>query len=173
MHLGKLAAGVVLGALALSAGNAGARGGWAITTLDSLKAAPVARQSTEVGYTILQHGVTPVSVDDTFIVVQPAKGEPLRFSGRVEGPVGHHVADVTFPGSGTFTWSVEQGWFGPQDLGTVDVVGSATPTAAASGGNDTPLALRVGLLAATVLCAGVFGAGLASRRRRPAVLAAG
>ncbi len=174
MHLGKLGAGLVLGALALSAGNAAAKGGWAITTLDSLKAAPVAGQSTEVGYTILQHGVTPVSLDDTFIVVQPAKGESLRFAGRAEGPTGHHVAAVTFPGSGTHTWSVEQGWFGPQDLGTVEVVGSAaTPTAASSGGNETPLALRIGLLAATVLCAGLFGAGLAARRRRPAVLAAG
>lgn len=174
MHLGKLGAAVVLGALTLSAGNAGAKGGWAVTTLDSLKAAPVAGQSTQVGYTILQHGVSPVSVEDTFIVVLPADGKPLRFAGRAEGPVGHHVADVTFPGSGRFTWSVEQGWFGPQDLGTVDVVGpSAVPSAASSGGADTPLAVRIGLIVATVLCAGLFGAGLVSRRRRPAVLAAG
>jgi len=166
-------AGVVFGVLALSAGISDAKGGWAITTLDSLNAAPVAGQSTDVGYTILQHGVTPVSLDDTFIVVQPAKGAPIRFAGRAEGPKGHHVAAVTFPASGRFTWSVEQGWFGPQDLGTIDVVGSSPAATATSSGDDTPLALRVGLLVATLLCAGVFGAGLASRRRRPAVLAAG
>jgi hypothetical protein len=166
-------AGVMVGALVLSAGSAGA-GGWAVTTLDSLMAAPVAGESTEVGYTILQHGVTPVAVDDTFIVVQPAKGEALRFAGRPEGPVGHHVASVTFPSSGQFTWTVEQGWFGPQDLGTIDVV--STPVAATSsslGSDGSPAALRIGLLAATLMCAAVFGAGLASRRRRPSVLTAG
>lgn len=174
MRLRMLAgAGVVLGALALSAGNAGA-GGWAVTTLDSLKAAPVAGQTTAVGYTILQHGVTPVSLDDTFIVVRQAKGAPLRFAGRADGPTGHHVADVTFPATGTFTWTVEQGGFGPQDLGTVDVVGSpSAATTTASGSNDTPLALRIGLLAATAVCAALCGAGLASRRRRPVVLAGG
>lgn len=37
-------------------------GGWAVTTLDSTPAA-TANQTVEVGFTIRQHGVTPVNPD--------------------------------------------------------------------------------------------------------------
>jgi hypothetical protein len=177
MHVRTLiaGAGVALAVTALTVTAAGA-GGWAVTTLDPVSAAPVPGESTPIGYTILQHGETPVSLDDTAIVVTPAQGgQPMRFAGRPNGAVGHHVAQVTFTAAGTFRWSVEQGWFGPQDLGTIEVAAAGvTPAGASNSGDGTPVALRAGLLAATVLCAGLFGAGLAiRRRRRPAVLAAG
>jgi hypothetical protein len=100
-------------------------GGWAVTTLDST---PVARVGdvVPVGFVIRQHGVTPVHLDgEVGIEVRSPSGSVEFFAASPSGPVGHYVADVVFREAGAVTWSVHQGWFGPQELGVIAVAKDA------------------------------------------------
>jgi hypothetical protein len=160
---------VGLAAALVPSGQAGA-GGFAVTTLDPLPEI-TPDEPAEVGFTIRQHGVTPVAVDDVRLMLHPEDGgSTVMFDARAEGPLGHYVADVVVP-AGTHRWEVIQGWFGPQDLGPLVVAAGrgALPT----GGDDRrwPEPVRYGLLALTVASAVVFVAALAGvprPRRRPA-----
>ncbi len=180
MRLRRLIAGVVAGtggvllAATVLAAAPAAAGGWAVTTLDPLGTAPVAGRPFTVGYTIRQHGQTPIAVDDSAIVVIPADGgPPLRFPGHPDGVVGHHVADVTFPAAGSVQWRVDQGAFGAQDLGPITVGTGTAPDLARSGDAGTTSAARWaargGALALTVAAGAATVAALVGRRRaRPA-----
>ncbi len=100
-------------------------GGFAVTTLDQLPTTLRANESFPLGYTIRQHGVTPLPNVATRIVAQhPATGESIGFVGRPAGEPGHYVAEVRFPAEGVWLWQVEQGPFAPQQLGSVSVVGA-------------------------------------------------
>lgn len=140
-----------------SSTGAGA-GGWAVTALDPLPVPPAAGVTTEVGFTILQHGRTPAVGLDTAIVL-----DGTRFGAREEGDPGHYVAAVTFPEAGTYDWYVEPGWFQPQELGSI-TVGPPRPAADSA----APWALRWGLVSATLL-AGLWAASLLRHQRRPEV----
>ena len=118
-------------ALALSSPALG--GGWAVTTLDSVPDGFEAGQTYSIGYTIRQHGVTPVSVDRTEIrVTHSDSGKRLSFRGVPEGPVGHYVAKVTIPAAGTWTWDVTQGPFEAHPLGKITVSMPGTAAVAAT-----------------------------------------
>jgi hypothetical protein len=134
-------------------------GGWAVTTLDPLTM-PEAGEQVDVGFTIRQHGVRPVAVDDVSIVVTATDGAQESFAARPDGAVGHYVATVTFPAEGPARWRVEQGWFGPQDLGVVNP--SAAPAPESSTRQWSAL-WRIGL---PVLAAGLVLALVLDRRRR-------
>jgi hypothetical protein len=114
---------VTTAALVLMAPAAAAlAGGWAITSLDELPAELRAGSNYEIGYTILQHGRTPVAVDETAILIHdPSSGNTGTFAGVPDGPIGHYVAEVAFPESGTWEWQVAQGYFAPHELGSVSV----------------------------------------------------
>jgi hypothetical protein len=152
-----------LAALLLFATPASA-GGWAITSLDALPA-PVAGEEVEVGFTILQHGVTPVdqeAVDDgegISVVVRSPAGDETVFPAQADGAVGHFVAEVEFPEAGTATWWVDQGWFGPYELGEIEVgspAGAATGTTSSTGGADGSAPLGLRLLLPGVALAGLI-----------------
>ena len=180
----KLKLGVVVAVTAtvgfLTVGTAFA-GGWAVTIIDKVPATFVAGETYEIGYTILQHGRTPANVDGTAILTQSASGTADRFPGKRDGSPGHYVASVRFPGSGTFTWAVDQGGFAEQDLGPVEVVepvaagssSSASPNASTSTETatvetSTPTALRAALLLTALAALGMFAvqAGAWFSRRR-------
>lgn len=144
------ALGAALAAALLVASPATA-GGWAISSLDPLPEL-VAGEEIPVGFTILQHGVTPTGGEDlgeVSVVIRSDSGRNETFAARPDGAEGHFVAEVTFPESGSFTWTVNQGWFGPYELGRVDVAGasggSATGSAPSAGdpGYRWPLGLRL------------------------------
>ena len=130
----------ILAALALLALSVRAlAGGWAVTTFDSLPDAFYAGQSYTLGYTIRQHGVTPISVDRTEIIALHS-AKTVSFPGKADGSIGHYVANVYFPADGAWTWQVTQGPFAPQDLGTLAVQAPAT-TATSGVVPAAPLAL--------------------------------
>ena len=163
-----LAISAIAAAAAFALSSPAAAGGWAVTSLDPMAAAPVADEDVAIGFTIRQHGQTPVTVDDVAIVVTDAAGETTRFPAVPEGPVGHYLATIRLPAAGAYEWSVEQGWFGPQDLGTLDVAGAAA-TGGSGGGSDTsPLTTPLAVLAAALIGAGLFDLGRTSARRRAA-----
>jgi hypothetical protein len=155
-------AAVAAALLPFAASDPADAGGWAVTTLDPL-APPVAGEQVDVGFTIRQHGVRPVAVDDVSIVVTDTGGAQESFPARPDGPVGHYIATVTFPADGPVRWRVEQGWFGPQDLGVVSPTSAAPEPAAPT--QPWPALWRIGLpvLAAAFVLALVLG----RRRRTP------
>jgi hypothetical protein len=121
----------ILALAALGIQSPALAGGWAVTTFDDLPGEFVAGQNYDLGYTIRQHGKTPINVDRTEIVAYGKSGKTLSFAGRADGPVGHYTATVYFPAEGAYTWQVTQGPFEPQALGTLTV--HATPSAGAAG----------------------------------------
>jgi hypothetical protein len=142
-----------------------AAGGWAVTSLDPFEQ-PVAGQPITIGFTILQHGVTPVDVDGAGIRVfqKGTAGEFFPALHDGDGRVGHYTARLVFPREGTFTWLVEQGFFGPQELGQITInTSSATPAAGTAA--RWPSALRYGLPLVAALCVAVI-VGRSGRGRR-------
>ena len=137
----------------------------------SLDAVPVANagQRATVGFTILQHGVTPVDLlgdpaNEVGIEIRQADGTVQFFPASGDGAVGHYVTTLEFPAAGSYAWSVRMGWFGPQELGTL-VVHNAT--------GDTSTgwpAARTVMLTLTIVLAGIGIVDLV-RTRRPAGLA--
>jgi hypothetical protein len=158
---------VVLVGLAVAlvpSGQAGA-GGFAVTTLDPLPALTPDETAT-IGFTIRQHGVTPVALDGVRLVVYPNDGGATAvFEARAEGPLGHYVADIVVP-AGTHRWEVVQGWFGPQDLGPLVVATGGGVTPSGGDGRRWSEPVRYGLLALTAVSAIVFVAALAGFPRR-------
>jgi hypothetical protein len=146
-------------ALLIGAGSAALAGGWAVTSFDSLPPSFHAGETYALGYTIRQHGVTPVNVDRTEIVIGRAGGgESRAFAGVREGAVGHYVARVTFPASGAWTWQVTQGPFEAQSLGNVQVqpaLGARAENAPLAQNSPAPAPIPSQLLAAA---AGFFAA---------------
>jgi hypothetical protein len=112
---------LALGALATPA----LAGGWAVTTFDDMPSQIVSGKEYALGYTIRQHGATPINVSKTEILAVAVSGRTLSFPGRSDGAVGHYVATVFFPAGGTYTWQVTQGDFAPQDLGKITILAAA------------------------------------------------
>ena len=65
------------------------------------------------------------------------------------------MAEVTFPEAGTSTWHVHQGWFGPQDLGSIEVATGAAPAVTDSTDHDWPAVVRFGLPVLALVAVGV------------------
>jgi hypothetical protein len=153
--MGRRAAALVIGLFALwSGGPSPARaGGWAVTQVDPFDQ-PAAGEDLEIGFTILQHGQTPVDVDGVLIVVEDPDGDTTEFPAESAGTVGRYRATIEFPESGRYHWSVIQGWFGPQDLGELDV--------GATGWSPPVAAWFVGPLAV----AAIAGTGMVVARQR-------
>lgn len=137
-------------ALTLALAATAFAGGWAVTTLDQLPPDMRAAQSYAIGYTIRQHGVTPVNVEPMggtteIQITAPDGAKTLRYKGAPEGATGHYVATVIFPYQGVWTWQVTQGPFQPQGLGTTNVLApvgadASAPAAPAAAAAAAPAA---------------------------------
>jgi hypothetical protein len=177
-----LAAGLVL-ALATPA----SAGGWAVSTLDAPPGQLAAGQDHQIGFTIRQHGVTPVNLAPADgavgIRMVSASGETFTFLAEQQGAVGHYVATVKVPTAGSWSWEVLQGWFQPQSLGSIDVTEGggpasqtpasqtpASPASTASGVEAWRIAAVVvaGLLVLAVLAELVIGRRKHRRAAAPA-----
>jgi hypothetical protein len=161
--------------LLMLAAPAAVAGGWAITSMDELPGEFRAGETYQLGYTILQHGKTPVDGAMTEITARnTATGETLRFVGEADGKPGHYVAEVTFPQGGSWTWSVTQGAFAVHELGELTVSAAPVAAVAATAGAQATASLPIWglvLATATVIALGVFATQLvAAIRRRSAKL---
>jgi hypothetical protein len=153
--------------LVLGFGTAASAGGWAVTTLDEVPV-PASGEAVTVGFTILQHGVTPANLDEgVAIEITGADGTVEVFPATNDRP-GHYVASVVFPAAGEYRWAVQQGWFGEQELGSLSVGGPSSTTT----GYRFPTVVRYGLPVLAIGLAGLAIADvLAGVRRRRTVMA--
>jgi hypothetical protein len=155
-------------AIPFAVGSNASAGGWAISTLDEVPA-PAPGETVMVGFTIRQHGVTPVNIEDpgldVGVVVTGPSGGVEFFPAAQEGEVGHYVADVVFGEAGVHSWAIRQGWFSDHELGTIDT-SSATGTVGGGTSMSTQF-LRYGMPTLALALAGYAAIDtIGSRRRR-------
>jgi len=81
-------------------------GGWAVITLDELPGDVVAGEPLIVGFTVLQHGRTPMS-DLAPSIIANSKEEKFVVLAEPEGKPGHYTAVLTFPKEGDWSWSIQ------------------------------------------------------------------
>lgn len=136
-----------LGAVVAAVAPAAVAGGWAITTIDEAPASFEAGTSYEIEYTILQHGKTPADVEATALLFRSGE-TTVEAPGEPTDVVGTYVARVTLPEPGAWTWEVSQGWFGVQELGTIEATQSSHGAAASTPGTWLRIVLPMFALAA-------------------------
>ena len=81
-------------------------GGWASATLDSQPDDPGAGGTVVIGFTLLQHGVTPVDWGKPqAVLVDQETGQQVTAMARPDGAKGHWVAELNVPAAGS--WQLE------------------------------------------------------------------
>jgi hypothetical protein len=153
---------LVVGASALPA----SAGGWAVTSLDELPA-PIAGESVDVGFTILQHGQTPAVLESGVgLELVLADGTTQFFEAVADGVPGHYVATVTFPAdAGSYQWRAHMDWFGTYELGSINVAAASSSAVSGAGSSIWP-DLRWVTLAGSIVLGGVAIADLVVTRHR-------
>jgi len=160
--LAALAATMILAGTALA-------GGWANAVMDEPPPSdpPSAGEPITIGFTLLQHGVTPVNDPAPTVTVRNATGEELSVIATQEGASGHWVAVITFPSDGTWRYEVTHelivgmNGFNPVTVGSVAPAAPAASTATSAVAAQ-PLATLVLALLLTLAIAAAF---ILSRRR--------
>ncbi|MDQ2692443.1 MAG: cytochrome c [Chloroflexota bacterium] len=81
-------------------------GGWAVISLDELPANVVAGEPLTIGFTVLQHGHSPM---DGLAPTVTAFHKDTRFIAEAEpgSKPGHYTATLTFPREGEWMWSIQ------------------------------------------------------------------
>jgi plastocyanin len=97
-------------------------GGWAVVHLDEPPTDVRSGTTWRVGFTVLQHDVTPTSeVDVVVTAVHQETGETVTANATQEGPVGHFVAEMTLPLAGGWKWAIEPAPFAATTFETLHV----------------------------------------------------
>jgi hypothetical protein len=100
-------------------------GGWAVITLDEMPSNLVAGKPFTIGFTVLQHGRTPMTDLHPTITAALNKEQELVMDAEPEGKPGHYVATVTLPLEGEWQWSV-QAFTMDQKMPTLSVAAAST-----------------------------------------------
>jgi hypothetical protein len=82
-------------------------GGWAVITLDELPNDVRAGQPLTVGFTVRQHGITPMDGLEPTITARLGFNEKFIVQAEPDGERGHYAATVTFPKEGKWEWSIQ------------------------------------------------------------------
>ena len=82
-------------------------GGWAVITLDAFPTGIVAGEPFTVGFTVLQHGKTPMTGLDATITANLHNKTEFMVDAEPEGKPGHYTATMTFPMEGEWQWSIQ------------------------------------------------------------------
>jgi len=157
---------LVLAVAAAVAVPVASAGGWATVGLSSLPPSGLEpNQAWPVDITVLQHGETPLAGVTPIVRVRDGGGKVVEsFTAKPTGKTGVYHAVVSFPGSGTYSYEVYDGFttYGGAKTHTFKPVEIGAP-------GDSfpylPVAVALALALALALAAGTV---LALRRRHPA-----
>jgi hypothetical protein len=106
-------------------------GGWAVITLDELPSGVVAGEPLSIGFTVLQHGRTPMTDLYPTINAKLSSTEIVSASAEPSGKPGHYAATLTFPKEGNWKWSI-QAFTMDQPMPVLDVAAPGGASASAS-----------------------------------------
>ena len=153
---------LVLAVAAVSVPAASA-GGWATVGLSSLPPSGLEpNQNWPVDITVLQHGQTPLAGVTPIVRVRDDGGKVVRsFTAAPTGKIGVYRAVVTFPGKGTYSYEVYDGF------GTYGGARTHTFKPVAIGGGDGGFPYGLLALALGVAFALAAATVLILRRRSP------
>lgn len=83
-------------------------GGWAVVTLDALPSDPKAREPFAIGFTVRQHGRTPLGgLEPSIQATHSQTGDRVTASAEEEGRLGHYTATLTLPSAGDWSWGID------------------------------------------------------------------
>jgi cytochrome c2 len=82
-------------------------GGWAVITLDELPTNISAGEPHTIGFTVLQHGRTPMTDIAPTVTAELSFDEKFVVQAEPEGKPGHYTAVLTFPKEGNWEWSIQ------------------------------------------------------------------
>ena len=145
-------------------------GGWAKAVMDTPPNDPAGpNEPVTLGFTLLQHGETPVDWGSAQIVLtNDQSGQEIVATATPNGPIGHWTADVTFPAEGSWSYQVRHDLEITLMRAQPITVGSsqAATTGAATIG-ISPALLAAGGFLALLAMALLVGALLVVRRSSP------
>ena len=75
--------------------------------LDTLPSGVMAGQPITIGFTVLQHGKTPMADLYPTITATLSSVDTFVVKAKPEGKVGHYTAILTFPKAGNWSWSIQ------------------------------------------------------------------
>ena len=142
-------------------------GGWAIITLDELPTNVVAGEPLTVGFTVLQHGKTPMPGLYPTITVTLPKSEHFVVNAEPKGKPGHYTATLTIPKEGDWEWSI-QAFTLDQPMPTLSVAAPVAQIVSQPVVKGTPTTVPSSLLPViriTALGVGLAGLVFAFRRK--------
>jgi hypothetical protein len=119
-------------------------GGWAMASFDQVPGEFEAGSTYDLHYSILQHGVTPVDVGDSQVLIVDSAGSITAFDAVPLGEPGRYSVSITFPESGSWDWEVTMGPFASHPMGSIDVREASVESSGA--GSPARLMLPVALL---------------------------
>lgn len=82
-------------------------GGWAVITLDELPTNVIVGEEFTVGFTVLQHGKTPMTDLSPIVIANLNKDSQFKVIAEEEGKPGHYTATLKFPREGEWNWTIE------------------------------------------------------------------
>lgn len=160
--------------ITLAVAGVAAAGGWATATLDPPPDAPVAGEPVEMGFTLMQHGVTPTDWGvATFVVIDDESGERTDYRATLSGPPGHWTVEVTFPADGTYRFEVVHD-VAIQSVNVAETILTVGGAGAASATSPSAPSVALAALAGAlglILAVGLWFAGGLRMPRPPRVAA--
>lgn len=153
-------------ALTLILATSALAGGWANAIMDSPPDDPGGpNQPITIGFSLLQHGVTPVDWGTAQVVLtNEATGQSVTVDAAPQGKAGHWVAEVSVPAEGTWSYEVRHDLeismvgFDPIVIGEAAAAPAAAPASTAATAQPALLLAGafLGLLALAGMTAGVI-----------------
>jgi len=141
-------------------------GGWAVITLDELPSNIVAGEPLTIGFTVLQHGKTPMTDLEPTVTAGSSLDEKLVVRAEPEGKPGHYVATLTFPKEGKWEWSIQAFTMDqPMPVLTVAAPGAATASQPVNTKPASTIISPLLILRTLVLGIGLIGLVVVFRRR--------
>ena len=141
-------------------------GGWAVITLDELPTGVVAGEPLDIGFTVFQHGKTPMDGLDPTITATLSKSETFVVYAEPDGKAGHYVATLTFPAEGNWTWSIKAFTMDqamPELSVSAPIAGSVTQSQSATARTGSVSLLLI--IRISVLVIGLVALALAYQRK--------
>jgi hypothetical protein len=149
-------------------------GGWASAVMDAPPDGPVRPdEPVTVGFTLLQHGETPVDWGETRLAaINDTTGQEVVVDARLQGSAGHWAATIRLPDGGTWRYEVRHELLiTPVGFVPVSVIASGTDVPTTTGPVQPALVAAIALLVALLVSALVAGTLVLRRSRLPRVRA--